>query len=58
MNDESVQKLFLIIRYQDRALTWKQFYDYFKFLLRIKSHVNEAILRQPKAWDYTLSPND
>eukprot|EP01083_Nonionella_stella_P180070 641139_1 len=55
VNDELATKLFHIIRFKLRSLSWKQIYSYFKFLLLMKYNVHKAILTSKQAEDTTLS---
>jgi len=55
VNDELAVKLFHIIRFKVRTLTWGQIYNYFKFLLKMKYNVNTAILKSKQAGDTTMS---
>eukprot|EP00485_Elphidium_margaritaceum_P015088 CAMPEP_0202731060 /NCGR_PEP_ID=MMETSP1385-20130828/186951_1 /ASSEMBLY_ACC=CAM_ASM_000861 /TAXON_ID=933848 /ORGANISM="Elphidium margaritaceum" /LENGTH=2462 /DNA_ID=CAMNT_0049397343 /DNA_START=90 /DNA_END=7479 /DNA_ORIENTATION=- len=55
VNDELAVKLFHIIRFKVRTLTWAQIYDYFKFLLKMKYNVKAAILGSDQAQDTTVS---
>ena len=55
VNDELATKLFNIIRFKIRALSWKQIYHYFKFILKMKYNVQRAILKSKEAEDTTIS---
>ena len=55
VNDELAIKLFHIIRFKIRTLTWKQIYNYYKFLLKMKYNVQRAILKSKQSEDTTVS---
>ena len=55
VNDELALKLFHIIRFKIRSLTWKQISNYFKFLLKMKYNVQSAILKSKQAGDTPVS---
>ena len=55
VDDELALKLFHIIRFKMRTLSWKQIYNYFKFLLKMKYNVQRAILKSIQAEDTTVS---
>jgi len=55
VDDELALKLFHIIRFKIRTLSWGQIYQYFKFLLKMKYSVQRAILKSQQAEDTTVS---
>merc|ERR1719203_1794452 len=55
VNDESANRLFCIIRFKHRSLSWRQLYNYLIFILRIKYNVQRAILKAKQAEDTTVS---
>ena len=55
VNDELANKLFNIIRFKIRTLSWKQIYHHFKFILKMKYNVQRAILKSKQAEDTTIS---
>merc|ERR1712228_1014695 len=55
VNDESANRLFFIIRFKHRSLSWKQLYNYLIFILRMKYNVQSAILNSKQAEDSTVS---
>ena len=57
-NDEEAEKLFHIIRFKLRSLTWKQFFLYFKFLLEMKRNVQKAISKSDQREDTTVSRDE
>merc|ERR1712154_357014 len=54
VNDESANKLFHIIRFKHRSLSWQQLYNYVIFVLRMKYNVQKAILTSKQAEDLTV----
>ena len=56
-SNSSTNELFHIIRFKIRTLSYKQFYDYFNFLLKIKYKIKKVILNSSKAEDTTVSKN-
>eukprot|EP01083_Nonionella_stella_P161426 528743_1 len=55
VNHDNANKLFNIIRFKHRSLSWKQLYNFFVFVLRIKYNVQKAILNSKQAEDTTVS---
>jgi len=55
VNNESATKLFHIIRFKQRSLSWQQIYQYLTFVLRMKYNVQKAILNSKQAEDTTVS---
>eukprot|EP01084_Bolivina_argentea_P313577 543028_1 len=55
VNDELAIRLFHIIRFKIRTLSWKQIYNYFNFLLQMKYNAQRAILKSKQAEDTTVS---
>merc|ERR1712228_820611 len=55
VNDELALKLFHIIRFKIRTLSWKQIYNYFKFVLKMKYNVQRSVLKSKNAEDTTVS---
>merc|ERR1712130_939733 len=55
VNNESANKLFHIIRFKQRSLSWQQIYQYLTFVLRMKYNVQKAILNSKQAEDTTVS---
>ena len=55
VNAESATKLFHIIRFKQRSLSWQQIYQYLDFVLRMKYNVQKAILNSKQAEDTTVS---
>eukprot|EP01083_Nonionella_stella_P291162 990764_1 len=55
ITEESIKKLFNIVRGHTRTLSLHQFYHYFTFLLRMKYHAQDAILRSDQREDTPVS---
>jgi len=55
VNDESAFKLFHIIRFKHRSLSWQQIYQYLTFVLRMKYNVQKAITKAKQSEDTTVS---
>ena len=55
VNDESATKLFHIIRFKERTLSWMQIHEYLSFVLQMKYNVDGAILNSKQAEDTTVS---
>ena len=55
VNDDLANKLFHIIRFKHRSLSWKQLYSYLLFILKMKYNVQKAILKSKQAEDTTVS---
>eukprot|EP01083_Nonionella_stella_P122850 369792_1 len=55
VNDEECSKLFHIIRCKYSTLSWKQIYNYLKFVIKMKYNVQKAILNAKQSEDETIS---